>query len=56
MIYLTGRTVSSNCYSLGQMEGENPIFFMSQSREKPASIDKVFELDTAVMITGKYLK
>ena len=54
--YFTERTLSSECYSLGQMEGENPIFLMSQRREKPASIDKVFELDTAVMITGKYLK
>ena len=58
MIYFTGRTLSSECYSLGQMEGENPIFLMSQMRERPASIiiDEMFELDTAVMITGKYIQ
>ena len=58
MIYFTGRTLSSECYSLGQMEVENPIFLMSQMRERPASIiiDEMFELDTALMITGKYLQ
>ena len=54
-IYFTERTVSSNCYSLGQLEGENPTFLMSQMRERPASIilNEIFDLDTAVMITGK---
>ena len=58
MIYFTGRTLSSECYSLGQMEGENPIFLMSQMRERPASIivNEIFDLDTTVMITGNYLK
>ena len=39
------------------MEGENPIFLMSQMRERPASIiiNDIFELDTALMITGKYI-
>ena len=54
MICFTERTVSSNCYSLGQLEGENPIFLMSQMRERPASIivNEIFDLDTAIMITG----